>query len=81
MSLFGNTESSSVNNTTTTSSTTTTTLANAFNNALNTTQNFSNIGGVDSGGGGATFGNFDWTLIAFGAVALIGAVILLKKKI
>ena len=78
MSLFGNTESTSINNTTTTSSTTTTTLANAFNNALNTTQNFSNIGGI-APSGGATFGDIPWTLIAGAAIALIGGVLLLKK--
>lgn len=76
MALFGSSYSSSETNTTNSVTTTTTTIADAFNNALNTTQNFSNIGGVavPSESGVASFAPF----ILIGIVAF--AVIFLLKK-
>lgn len=78
---MGNSSSSSTSNVSNSTSTTTTTIANAFNNALNTTQNFSNIGGYaatpsDTGSLGT---NINYTLIA-GIAAVVFAFFFLFKK-
>ncbi len=76
---MGSSSSSSTTNTSNITTTTTSTIANAFNNALNTTQNFSNIGGYTPSGG-ATFGDFNYTIIFVGIAALFGFLFLFKKR-
>lgn len=76
--MGGSSSSSSVQNTTTSTSTVTTTLANAFNNALNTTQNFSNIGTPQTQAG-ATFGNFNWTIVGLAIAGVLAFFVIFRK--
>lgn len=79
MGLFGSTSSYSSTDTTNVTTTSTSTVANAFNNALNTTQNFSNIGGVPANPGQSFGGGIDPSMIIMLAIAGIGAFILFRK--
>lgn len=75
---MGSSSSYSSSNTTNTTSTSTTTFANSLNNALNTTQNFSNIGGVPAQAG-SSFGDVNYTIIFAAILGLLGLVILRRK--
>ncbi len=75
---MGNSSSNSKTYTSNVTTTTTTELANAFNNALNTTQNFQNIGGVQPSTSG--FGGINYGIVIAIIAALFGFIFLFKRK-
>jgi len=83
---MGQSSSKSVSNITNTTSTFTSTIADSFNNALNTTQNFSGLGATSGSAGGdilpsvTSSGGVSSGLMIGAAVLLAGLFFIFKRK-